>query len=134
MKSFLRFLTSAYILVPLVLTKIMNLPTHVSHLLFSILPIIAVLIDMQETGITIKKILGNRRRAIPLYMSLFVILVCLLSVLQIVPIIPNTIHNATQFQRFASTAVVLAVAFLSCINFVITVKDVTRHNQNRPLY
>lgn len=133
MKKFLRLVASIHLVNLMFLSKFVDLPAHIDILLFSTMPIDLVFIDMLETGLTLKIIMGNPRRAVPFIASLAVFFVCAVFAFWEISI-PETICDAADFKGFVERAVVIVIALLACVHIVIVAKDATRHNEGRPLY
>lgn len=132
MKKFIRFLISLSLVAILLIPKIAELSSQQSMLLYSLLPLLAILMGFNETRFTYREVRHQKFRWTIYGLSAAVFVLCLLSRLNILPV-THIAPGMSQFQRSTVLFLAVLIVLLMLINLVISIGDINRRDKGWPL-
>ncbi len=132
MKKLFSFLISASLVSIFFIPRCFELSSQQTMLLYSLMPILAILTGYNATRFTYREVRHQKFRWISYGLSLAVFIVCLLSYFDILPV-TYIGPDMSQVQRVAVVVLLGLNLLLMVINLIISIGDINRRDKGWPL-
>lgn len=132
MKKLFNFLISASLVSIFFIPHYFALSSQQTMLLYSVLPILAILAGFNATRFTYREVRHQKFRWISYGLSLVVFIICLLSYFDILPV-KYIGPGMSQIQKGAVIVLLGLILLLMVINLIISIGDINRRDKGWPL-
>ena len=132
MKQVFSFLISAALTGIFVVPKIMPLSSQGLLLMYSLLPLLAILFGYNQTRFTYREIQGQKLRRIVYGLSFAVFGLCFLSYFNFLPITQVT-PAMSPYQRKIIFVLAVSIFLLMLVNLAISIRDIHRREHGLSL-
>lgn len=132
MKRFFSFLITALLVAIFLIPKIITLSSQALLLLYSLLPLLAILSGYNQTRFTCCEIRNQKFRWILYGFSITVCFLCLLSYLNVLPITHIT-PDMPNYQKAFILSLGILIVLLMLANLGLSIRDINRRDKGLPL-
>lgn len=132
MKKVFSFLISATLVTIFFIPKIVTLSSQELLLMYSLLPMLAILFGYNQTRFTYREIRSQKFRWIIYGLSLAVCSLCLLSYFNLLSITHITPAMPT-YRRNLILVLVVSIFLLMVLNLAISIRDINKRENGLPL-
>lgn len=132
MKKLFSFLISALLISIFFIPRCVALTSQQMMLLYSVLPLLAILFGFNATRFTYREIRHQKFRWISYGLSLAVFIICLFSYFDIFPL-TYIGPGMSQMQKSAVIVLLGMILLLMGINLIISIGDINRRDKGWPL-
>lgn len=132
MKKVFSFLISAALVTVFFIPKIVTLSSQELLLMYSLLPMLAILFGYNQTRFTYREIRSQKFRWIIYGLSLAVCSLCLLSYFNLLSITHITPVMPT-YRRKLILVLVVSIFLLMVLNLAISIRDINKRENGLPL-
>ena len=132
MKKVFSFLISAALVTIFFIPKMITLSSQELLLMYSLLPILAILFGYNQTRFTYREVRSQKFRWIIYGLSLAVCSLCLLSYFNLLSITHITPVMPT-YRRILILVLVVSIFLLMVLNLAISIRDINKRENGLPL-
>lgn len=132
MKKLVSFLVSAALAAIFLISKIIEMSSQQSMLMYSLLPLLAILEGYNRVRFTFREIRRQSFRLTVYGLSGAMFLICLISYFGVIPI-THVVPGMSQLRRLAFLFVGVMIVLLMLVNIAISMRDSDRRDKGWPL-